>query len=335
MIRNRVTPILLALASLAAVGCDEKGMTYGDANSIIAVMPTDVWEEISEDVYGALERTIRTVRDEKTFTVTYQQPYAENWLELRRFRQMLLVGTAEDEWIQEAFDEAGEELPEPGVHQVRNSWSRDQIVTAIVLTPDGSMSELPSQLDEVYALLDRQYRNYAANRMYFTGVDSALADTLMIDAGFSLLLPGVYRWATLDSAYVFRNDNPDPSELIRQVAVTWMNPAPASIGAEGILEWRARVVDAYYSEPQEVIEEGMVSGPIDFEGHEAFQVQAQWRNPPELGWPAGGPFITWAVTCDNQDRTYLLDAWLYAPGKEKYQYMIQLETILGTFVCGS
>jgi hypothetical protein len=31
---------------------------------------------------------------------------------------------------------------------------------------------------------------------------------------------------------------------------------------------------------------------------------------------------------------YLLDAWLYAPGKQKYEYMIQLQTILDTFRCG-
>lgn len=334
MLRTRGTLIVVALASVAAVGCNEKGMTYGDANSIIAVAPTEVWDEVSADVYAALERTVRTVRDEKTFTVTYQEPYAEHWMDLRRFRQMLLIGTAEDEWIQEAFDEAGDDIPGPGVHQVRNSWSRDQIVTAVVLPEDGSMSSLPASLEEVYALLDRQYRNYARRRMYFSGVDSALADTLMIEAGFSLLLPDVYRWATLDSAFVFRNDNPDPSELIRQVAVTWMNPAPATIGTEGILQWRAEVVDAYYSEPQEIVGE-VVSGAIDFAGGDAFQVQSQWRNPPELGWPAGGPLITRAVTCDNQDRTYLLDAWLYAPGKEKYEYMIQLETILDTFVCGS
>jgi len=30
---------------------------------------------------------------------------------------------------------------------------------------------------------------------------------------------------------------------------------------------------------------------------------------------------------------YLIDAWLYAPGKEKYEYMIQLQTILNTFRC--
>ena len=65
----------------------------------------------------------------------------------------------------------------------------------------------------------------------------------------------------------------------------------------------------------------------------AIQIQAQWRNPPERGWPAGGPFITRAVTCESQDRTYYVDAWLYAPGKEKYEYMIQLETILDSFRC--
>ena len=37
----------------------------------------------------------------------------------------------------------------------------------------------------------------------------------------------------------------------------------------------------------------------------------------------------------QQDRMYLLDAWLYAPGKEKYEYMIQLQTILGSFRCGA
>ena len=40
-----------------------------------------------------------------------------------------------------------------------------------------------------------------------------------------------------------------------------------------------------------------------------------------------------AIVCEDQDRMYLLDAWLYAPGKEKYEYMIQLETILDSFSC--
>lgn len=43
--------------------------------------------------------------------------------------------------------------------------------------------------------------------------------------------------------------------------------------------------------------------------------------------------MTYTVTCDEQDRTYLIDAWLYAPGREKYEYIIQLETIVDSFSC--
>jgi hypothetical protein len=100
------------------------------------------------------------------------------------------------------------------------------------------------------------------------------------------------------------------------------------------MAWRADLVATHYSEPQDIVPDGLIEERFDHEGNETLQVQAQWRNPPERGWPAGGPLMTRAVTCDAQDRTYLIDAWLYAPGKEKYEYMIQLETILDSFACG-
>jgi len=76
------------------------------------------------------------------------------------------------------------------------------------------------------------------------------------------------------------------------------------------------------------------AGPFQFRGRPAYQIRAIWSNPPELQWPAAGPFVTRAVICPQQNRMYLLDAWLYAPGKDKYEYMIQLETILDSFQCG-
>ena len=97
MTRKRFSTTVLTLTALVSLGaCNEVPMSYGDANSIIAVMPLEQWEEYSEDVYAALEPTIQTVRNEKTFTVTYQEPYAEFWDRLRRFRQMVVVGTRED-----------------------------------------------------------------------------------------------------------------------------------------------------------------------------------------------------------------------------------------------
>jgi len=335
----RLQRLMAGVLSLVALGtvasCNEKGISYGDANSVIAVMSPERWAEVAEPVYEALEPTIATVRNEKAFTITYQEPYSDQWDNLRRFRQLLLVGTASDAWMQEAIAEAPAPITEPGIHQVQEVWARDQTATLVLLPENVDNTDLLARLPEVQELLDRQYRNYVRSRMYVSGVDTALADTLSTQAGFGLLVPDVYRWRRLDSVFVFRNDNPDPAELIREVTVTWMSPAPASLDAEDVLAWRARLVEDYFPVPQELVRDGMAVQTIDREGASGTEIRAQWRNPPDLGWPAGGPIVMRALTCDSQDRTYLIDAWLYAPGKEKYEYMIQLETILDTFSCAS
>jgi hypothetical protein len=213
-------------------------------------------------------------------------------------------------------------------------WSRGQNVTVILLSEPGALDELRGYLPEIGEMLDRQFREYARSRMFLTGADTALADTLMAEARFSVMVPEVYKWARNDSVYVFRNDQPDPSELIRQVAVTWMSPIPTDMQPEGILDWRAQVVEGYYSQPQAVDLENAAARPFSFRGVDAYEIQAIWANPPERPWPAGGPFITRAVVCPDQNRMYLIDAWLFAPAKEKYEYMIQLETIMDSFRCG-
>ena len=67
---------------------------------------------------------------------------------------------------------------------------------------------------------------------------------------------------------------------------------------------------------------------------EITEVRGAWSNPPDSQWPAAGPFILWSLACPSQDRLYLIDAWLYAPGKDKWEYILQLETIMESFRCG-
>jgi len=326
---------VLAVLSIGAAACETKGIAYGDVNSVIAVMSPELWDEVAEDVYAALEPTIRTVRDEKTFTVTYQQAFAAKWSDMRRFRQILIVGSATDAVIVEALERSNEEVSQPGVHQLGDVWARGQSITLVLLPEGGGSDDLIPHLAAVNVLLDRQYRSWVRKRMYVSGTDSALADTLYIEAGFTLLLPKVYKWSSSDSVFMFRNDNPDPAELIRQIGVTWQTPIPVDLQAEGILEWREQLVAGYYSEAQVNTLDNVQAGPMEYRGRPAYQIHGEWTNPPDRGWPAGGPFITRAVVCENQNRMYLIDSWLYAPGKKKYEYMIQLETILDSFRCGA
>jgi hypothetical protein len=327
--------LVLLLLTLALTACDRTG-AYGDASSIILGADPELWAEIQEDVLASLEPTIQTVREERTFTVTHQDPRDEDWGRLRQFKQMLVVGTSDDPWVAEALSRArgGDEASPPQILQARDIWARAQLVTILLVPEDGQAGALRGLLPELQQIYDRQFRQLALDRMFITGRDTALADTLRTEGGFSLLLPKVYYWDHQDSVYLFRNDNPDPSELIRQLAVTWRSPIPEDLEGEEILEWRRELAAEHYSEPQQVDLTDVAAGPFDYEGYSAYQVQAVWQNTPEANWPAGGPFILRSVACPEQDRLYLLDAWLYAPGKEKYQYMIQLETILDSFSCG-
>jgi hypothetical protein len=93
------------------------------------------------------------------------------------------------------------------------------------------------------------------------------------------------------------------------------------------------VADAHYEDDQVVVLDNAQADAFTFRGLDAYQIQAVWQSPPEAYWPAAGPFILRAIRCAEQDRLYLLDAWLYAPGREKYEFMIQLETILDSFRC--
>lgn len=330
--RKLAITALLAL-TVGACGDAFSSLAYGDFNSIIAVMEPSLWEEVGDDVYGALEPTILTVRDEKTFTVTYQDPSQPEWSNLRRFRQLLLVGTGDEPWMAEALAKMKTPVSGPGLYHVGDIWATGQQATIIIVTADGTAGQVRAHLGEINATLDEQFRGYARNRMFMSGVDSALADTLMAQARFQVMLPEVYRWSSRDSTYIFRNDNPDPAELIRQVTVSWRSPIPPDMTPEGLLEWRAEISSSY-SEPQDVDLAVADAGPFEFRGRQAYQIQALWTNPPELNWPAAGPFITRGIICPEQNRMYLVDAWLYAPGKEKYEYMVQLQTILDSFRCG-
>ena len=321
------------LTSLLA-GC-ERPRAWGDRNAIIVATSEEQWAAVGEMVESSLEATIVTVRSEKTFRVTHQVPTGEGWRNLQRFSQLLLIGALDSPWMLEALALADREsFSPPEIFQVEDLWARGQTATVLLLPSEGA-DGVDEMLEPLHELLDGQYRMWVRNRMFMSGLDSLLADTLWNEAGFSLLLPLVYQRRTVDSVYIFLNDNPTPSELIRQIAVTWRSPIPEELGQDELLAWRQVLTDRYYKYPQAVDMELAETRRLQMGDMVLEELRAVWANPPEDQFPAGGPMITWSVPCPAQGRHYLVDAWLYAPGKDKYEYMLQLETILSTFRCRS
>lgn len=331
--RRRGGGLLAGLAMLLPVAaCENRPLAMGDFNSIITTAAPALWGEVGGDLVPALERTVFTVRDEKIFTVTPAEPGTDDWFKLRMLKQQLVIGTEADPWMTPVLEKVAEPVAAPEIAHVEDVWARGQVVTAVVLEEGNeveSLRELAPALGDTYV---DWFRSRSVARMFVTDPDTVMSRELAEKHGFSLLVPAVYRYEATDSVHVFRNDNPDPSELIRQFAVTWQSPIQPDFGTEELLAWRARTVDGYYDYPQVVNSERVIEGPETLNGLRAYSYQAVWENPPGE-YPAGGPLIVRAVDCPEQGRRYLVDAWLYAPGRDKYEYMVQLDEITSSFRC--
>ena len=218
--RTRILATLF-VAAAGTTACNEVSLAFGDVNSIIIAADPLVWTSLESELVSQLETTVFTVRPEKTFKITYQNPRDEYWGRLRMFKQELLIGDADDPWIAEALETVQTPVSPPQIVQTGDVWARGQTITLLVLPSDAGPDDIRPFIPELAELYQSQYHEWVLNRMFVSGEDTALVRQLREEAGFEMLLPEVYDVATADSVYIFRNDNPDPAELIRQVAVTW------------------------------------------------------------------------------------------------------------------
>lgn len=333
----RVSKLLLLPLAIAvfASGCDLP-RAWGDVNALVVAADDDFWAASGQGFVDAIEPTIQAVRNERPYRIQQMDPSQPEWGNLQRFRQVIAIGTASDPWIAEALAKVPDADLEgaPKILQAQDVWARGQLVSILLLAEGGDPAEGLAEVSvELRTLLDRQFREYALSRMFVSGAHETLGDSLAANVGFTLYLPSVYRYTVQDSVFLFRNDNPSPAELIREVVVSWQSPIPEVLPTRSDLEtWRTGMAAAHYNYPQ-IIDTTVVSfGEVEANGTRGLEYQAAWTNPPGT-WPAGGPFITRVLPCPSQDRLYFVDAWLYAPDRDKYEYMIQLQTILDSFAC--
>lgn len=312
-------------------GCQGKPQARGESSAIIVVATDSLWQQVEESVRRALEPTITTVRNERTFDLTQVSPQHPNWTTLRQFKQVLVLGHAGDDWVAPVLGTRTSPAG-PFLTDAPNVWARNQLVTAVVLPEGDPAAALQGALPPLAARLDSLYRVYARRRMYVSEPDLALRDTLAARAGFSILLPQVYHPERADSVYSFVNWTRSGDDLRRTITVTSRPGVDSTLTAEAVLAWRQRVHQDWRV-PQTAQPEPLTVHPVAQGAARAMEVQGVWNGTdPQV--PMAGPFLTRVVPCPAQNRTFLVDAWLYAPAKKKYEYMIQLETLLDTFRCG-
>ena len=329
--RRNTATLAAVIAVILAAACS-KPSAWGEATSLILVASDEIWPEVEDSTYAALEPTILTTREEKKFQVTQVDPASPELQDLVVFRQVIVLGTPGSPLVQAAADRAGITPEAPSMFTATDVWARGQLVTVVVAEPGREAETWLRSLPELIEVIDERYRRWVLERMFVSGVDSLVADSLGARFGFSIQIPRVYQFVIRegprDTVVILRNDNPDPSELIRSFLITW-RPRLAELTEEVALDWRAAIDSVHYNVPQRIEPSGKEPRAFRISGQDALEVTGSWVD--EGTFPAAGPYISWLVGCP--DKTVFIDAFLYAPRKPKYEYMIQLEQILSSFTC--
>lgn len=328
---------LLPLVALLATGCGQQG-AIGEANTLVLVTASDaLWQEVRDSTEAVLEPTFYSTREEKRYYVEAVDTASTlDFQRLRQFRQVLLFGTPDDRFVREAAESADRDpdgLQPPTVFETSDMWAGGQHAVVAVLDPDRPAESWREQLPEVGRRVEAWYRSFVEGRMFVSGVDSAAMDSLRRRFGFGLSFPRVYDVVVRDAEagpVIVRNDNPSPSDLIRSVLVDWRSPPLDSLTEEAAEAWRAGVDSASYNVPQAIDRSRGEARRLEVDGRPALEITGVWSDE-ESDYPAAGPFVARLVDCG--DRTFFLDAWVYAPGEDKYQYVLQVRNILNTFRC--
>ncbi len=285
-------------------------------------------------VTSALKPQLPGLLPENTYRISHVPAAAASESDLSRFVQIVILGRPDDALASEALQSlAGFPEQAPALLQRADVWGPGQRVTMVALPDEGEFEAALQHVDTIARLVDGHYREWTKLRMYATGVNSEITSELA-SKGIRLEVPAAYRsFLSEDSAYNFMTLGNDQARLVRSVLVTW-SPLDDSVPTpESVLARRQAVVERFYEEAQTTPRDFVRSRQLDA-AKGGMEVSGAWNGIMERQ-PHAGPFVSRTIDCAEQGRRYFLDAWLFAPSRDKYMYLVQLEAVLDSFECTS
>ena len=331
----------LLSVTLILIACGERrGDARGDNDDIVVASDPSLWKQVQGRTNASLQPRLFGIPNSRAFQVTYQDPAEEEWSVASHNRQVLLIGEPEDAWVVDALSRArdtpSEIPPAPALFELQDVWAEDQQVMVLLVPPTDPRRTVLDKLDELSANYELRYREDVVARMFADGTGQALWDTTMGESGFNVIVPRDYARSKEGDVYLFQKTETDSLEAVRNVTVTWHTPIPPDMQGDGLLRFRRQLATAHFESPQTVNLRNVLASQTTHQGNVTYQLLGMWTNPrPSRGRPSRGPFILRAEICPSQDRMYLLDGWLYAPEQDQHEYMVELESILNSFRCGS
>ena len=359
-LRISLTALLATLTLLIALaGCDidYRARASGPEGQVTVVMDSTRWE----GPVGAAVRThiapyVSTLpTPERAFDLRQMSLTSERTFDnIKAQKNIVIIAPLSDSTREASFmrtrlsEEAAQAVQngQTAVVAKPNLWRQSQRVFFVTAaTPQGLIDALQQQGDRINDVfhevtLERMQRDmFEKERQY------ALEDTIMQRHGFAVNVQHDYQIAidtttestgfvwlrrlltdTRRGLFVHYVENADPSQLTPE----WIYATRDSLTKQYLRGNVGGYVKIDYRRPIETQNQ-------DFLGRYAYITRGLWHMVGEnedgemIQYGGGGPFVNYAFYDQAQDRLYMIDGMVFAPGYNKREFLRQMEVIARTF----
>jgi len=257
----------------------------------------------------------------------------------KRFRNILIIADIEDQSdiTKLTMEYLGEDLaakafnnPDFFVGKKDNIWANDQYVVFLFAPGKPRLEEiLKTKGDFVKNLFLKNDLNRYHKAVMSIGENKEIMKTIKDKHGFSIDIPGDYFVAKNNEEILWlRKETEEVSfNLLIHEAVSENDFQNSGIELRNYLGKKhvsSEIEGSYMvSDSTLPIETVMIS----INGISAYQSKGLWRLENDF---MGGPFVSYYFQSPDKKKTYLIDAFVYAPGTKKKPQQRRLEALVAT-----
>jgi hypothetical protein len=293
-----------------------------------------------KDIYSAYVPGLP--QDEPYFKIRNINPLNLNRI-LKTGKNMIFVSTLENQslqnrsvrkyFTQESLDKIKKDSSRFKVPQ-RDLFARGQEVLHLFGQTEGQLvfhlEKNKSQLRNYFLAIEKK----RLNAKLFKVRENQIEKSIKNKNDFSLKVPYGYDLARSDNDFIWlRQLDPEYEKNVFVHFKTFDSQEPF----QDVMAYREGVTNEYMKDVQKpdifmTLQNGYEEiTEVNFKGRYAKQTRGLWKLSDISG---GGPFVSYLFVDESQRRMYYLEGYVYAPSKDKREFMQEVEAIVNSFKSG-
>ena len=321
---KKLGTLCLAMALLALGACKDSGPkerflppSTGGVNSLMVVMDTELWkgpvgdkirDEFAAQVLGLPQR-------EPIFTITQVPPQV--FKGTTTYSRSVLYVEQDSTSLAHIKDDA---------------YAKPQKVAVVTGPTEEKMIQNLDSLAPKAIQAFKQVEIAEAQKRFGRSLSKDVA--LEEEFGVRLKVPSLYKVGKREKNFVWMDIQiPKGTMNIIAYEMPWDSFRNDSTFVEDIVRMRDSIGQKYIPGPYEdtymITEKAFAPYvfPAEIGGKKAVEVKGMWEIH---GYPMAGPFLTYIINDEENQRKMVLEGFTFAPSTEKRDYMFELEAILRT-----